>query len=130
MPNQNDPPETEPIEPLVGHAQLTAKYELAGFSNTKRTRFYANHVTAAFTLFDVRLILSSVHVEKDRVEADETLDVMMSPELAALLVRVMAEGLQSYITTYGNLRGMTAQVTTGPLEAESPTTADADKKTG
>jgi hypothetical protein len=74
------------------------------YSHAQRARFYANHVVAQVTLFDVRLVLSSVHIEGSKLIADEAVDLLLSPELAVVLQNVLAQSIQTYSGAYGGIR--------------------------
>lgn len=112
MPSENQPDAKQEAGQLSEH-QLNVPFGTADYSRTQRGRFYANHASGAVTLFDIRLILSAVHVDEDKVVADDTLDVFMSPELAALVHQVLGKALKNYADTFGKLR-------LAPPQAEPP----------
>jgi hypothetical protein len=102
MAHENKPEPDVEIKPL----RLSVPFGVADYSTTQRGRFYANHASGAVTLFDIRLIFSAVHVDDNspKVVADDTIDVLMSPELAALVHQVLGKALNNYRETFGKLR--------------------------
>jgi hypothetical protein len=74
------------------------------YSRAQMVRFYTNHVGAQVSFFDIRLLLSTVRIEDKRLVSDETVTVLMTPELAIVLRQILDKALQSYTTSYGAIR--------------------------
>jgi hypothetical protein len=91
--------------------EIVGKSHAANMSNidytkTKHGRFYANHVAAGLTMFDIRLVLSDVDVdgENNRLVANETLTLFLSPELAFMVHASLGAAISNYTSKFGKLR--------------------------
>ena len=94
----------------------------ADFSQSEYKRFYANHVTTAMSLFEVRVILNSVQgldPQTEKLVVDETLNVRMAPELAFALLRSLQQTLRQYITAFGPLRPLPPSLAAAALTPEA-----------
>jgi hypothetical protein len=98
--NKPDPASAPELE----SKQTMAQFGKVDYGTSQGLRFYANHVAANATLFDVRLILSDVDVQGDGVKAIQTLAVLMSYELAQLLHMTLGRTLENYAEAYGKSR--------------------------
>ena len=87
-------------------ASKTVNFSNIDLSHSQHARFYANHVAVQVTFFDFRLLLSTVHVENGTLIADETLNVLLSPEMAKVLKDVLENSLQQFTALYGPLRAV------------------------
>jgi hypothetical protein len=98
-------PDKEKAGISVGPEQQ-ASYSNVDYSKAHLGKFYANHVAAQFTLFDIRLLLSIVDLNAaaNQLVGQETLTVFMSPEIAALLHEILGKAIQQYKAKYGDLR--------------------------
>lgn len=94
-------PSSEQVDKL---ANLAAELD---FSQAEYKRFYANHVTATLSLFEIRVMFSSVQgidPKSEKLVVDETLHVRMAPELALALVVALQKNLRDYVKLFGDLR--------------------------
>jgi hypothetical protein len=101
MANPNEPsslPEAEASKPIL--------FANVDYSKTQGDRFYANHIAAGATMFDVRLLFSDVDIDAAGkvLLARQTLTVMMSPELAGILQAALNQAMEAYTSTYGQTR--------------------------
>jgi hypothetical protein len=110
--------------PVTEEPQKQAHWSNIDYSATSRTMFYADHVQANITLFDVRLLLSNVRVDSERgmLVAEQTLSLFMSPELADLTHTILGRALESYAKQFGRLRPTPHSE---PLTQSSPVQEDA-----
>ena len=72
-----------------------------------RMMFYANHGQASISLFEIRLLLNfvqGVNPETNRLVIDSNLTLVLSPEMAAAIHRVLGSALENYKKQYGPLR--------------------------
>ncbi|HTR36688.1 MAG TPA: DUF3467 domain-containing protein [Bryobacteraceae bacterium] len=101
MANQPDAPQ-ESIE----HERLKLEAANVDFSTTQGAVFYANFAQGQATLYDVRLMLSCVRgaAGMEKVVADQTFHILMSPELAASVRELLDRILKDYHAQYGELR--------------------------
>src|SRR5690242_2341412 len=91
------------------------------YSKSQMGRFYANHAAASVTYFDIRLAFSAVQIDQGRVMADDTLTVLLSPELANIVHAVLGRAIENYVKTYGPLRPLKAGTAdTSPAHEEKP----------
>jgi hypothetical protein len=77
------------------------------FSQAEYKRFYANHVAASMSLFEVRAIFSSVQgldPTTDKLIVDETMHIRMAPELAMALLQTLQTTLRDYMKLFGPMR--------------------------
>ena len=77
------------------------------FSQADYKRFYANHVAATMSLFEIRAIFSSVQgldSTTDKLLVDETLHIRMAPELALALIQTLQRTVRDYVKMFGHLR--------------------------
>ena len=77
------------------------------FSQAEYKRFYANHVAATMSLFEIRAIFSSVQgldPTTEKLVVDETLHIRMAPELALALIQTLQTTLRDYVKMFGGLR--------------------------
>jgi hypothetical protein len=98
MPNEPDsPPKPEAKHILFSNID---------YSKTEGARFYANHIGASATMFDVRLLFSDVDIDAEAggLIARHTVTVMMSPELAGILQIALNQALGGYVSTWGPTR--------------------------
>jgi hypothetical protein len=103
MDNDNPIPHQNPSF-AVGSEESKVQYGKADFTKSQIHRFYANHVAANVTLFDIRLLLSDVDIAGNEVSAVQTVMVLMSPELATLAHSLLGKALDTYTKAYGRLR--------------------------
>ena len=97
MPNEpSSPPKADTPKPIL--------FSNIDYSKTQGERFYANHIAASATMFDVRLLFSDVAVAGDGLVARQTFTVMMSPELAGILQMALNQAMEVYTSTYGQTR--------------------------
>jgi hypothetical protein len=71
------------------------------FSGAKQLSFYANHVAAQVTFFDVRLLLSIVRAGQGKLIAEETINLMMTPEFAIALKDTISAAIENFTQVYG-----------------------------
>lgn len=93
------------------------------FSQAEYKRFYANHVMATMSLFEIRVVFNSVQgidPQSNKLVVDETMSVRMAPELAAALLATLQRNLNDYVRLFGNLRP-TKTLTTQDSQGESKT---------
>jgi hypothetical protein len=114
MPDDNN---QEEQETQVG----TFSFSNIDYSQTRHTRFYSNHVAGQITFFDVRLLLSSVHVADNKLFADETFHLIMTPEFATVLKQTLDAALQNFTAVYGPPRQPSVMAVTTP-ETKQPET--------
>jgi hypothetical protein len=100
MSNPNEHDSSEP----VSMEERKVQFGRVDYSKTNQMRFYANHVAANVTMFELRLILSDVDVVDDGLAAVQTVTVLMSPELAKLTHFVLGKSLDNYIKRFGGTR--------------------------
>lgn len=108
MPRSRKTGPASPEIPTAEEPPGTVNLSNIDYSRTQQARFYANHVAAQVNLFDVRLLLSSVHIEGGKLIADETITLMMSPELAVVLQSMLTKSIQNYTDAFGAPRSAIA----------------------
>jgi hypothetical protein len=124
MQNQNEP---DIDAPEVVSRTRAANMSNIDYSKTAHTRFYAKHVGANLTMFEIRLILSNVDVENSGLVANSTVTLFMSPELASMANAALTSALFAYKSKYGKLR-IPDTLLFDPAAAESaPDTANEDE---
>ena len=102
MPNEA----AESVGPEVTSESHEADMSNIDYSKAKHGRFYANHVGASTTMFDIRLILSDVDVDRtnNKLIANETVTLFLSPELAFMVHAALGAALFNYTRKFGKLR--------------------------
>lgn len=121
MPSDN-PKHHPEHDPGFDQAKQTTTFGNIDYSRSQQARFYANHIASQVTLFDVRFLLSNVHLEHGTLIADETISVLMSPELALLLAQTAAQAVKNYNDSFGPIRSqgmLTGALATPDLNAPS-----------
>lgn len=100
MPNENEPDQTE-----ILHQTQQAWMSNIDYSKTKETRFYTNHVIANVTAFDIRMIMSDVDIDgvNQKLVANSTTVLVMSPRLAVFLQASLAQAIQGYQARFGKI---------------------------
>jgi|ERR1017187_1039701 hypothetical protein len=98
MPNEPDSPPKPETKPIL--------FSNIDYSKTQGARFYANHISANATMFDVRLLFSDVDIDAEGggLIARNTVTIMMSPELAGILQIALNQALGGYVSTWGPTR--------------------------
>lgn len=105
MSNQNQPDTSLETDSLVSETdERKIHFGKVDYSKTQNLRFYANHVAANATLFELRLVFSDVDIVNNGVSAVQTVNVLMSPELATLAYTVLGRSLDNYKKRYGGTR--------------------------
>jgi hypothetical protein len=101
MRNQNEPEQTD-----LAHTMQEASMSNVDYSKTKETRFYANHVLANVTAFDIRMIMSDVDIDgiNKKLVANSSVVLVMSPRLAVFLQASLAQAIQGYEARFGEIQ--------------------------
>ncbi len=100
------PKPPDPPEGSVEHEQVRLDSAQVDFSATPVVSFYTNFAQGQATLYDIRLMFSNVHgaPEHGKVLAEQSLHVLMSPELAASVHSLLGRIINDYKAQYGELR--------------------------
>jgi hypothetical protein len=102
----------------VGGKVTVNKVEIVGASPVPEV--YANHVQPAITSFDVSIHFGSIMgFEKDTLQIVRRVTVVLSPEVAKMLMLHLKTGLERYEQS---VRPIPVQFHTAPVPQDSPTT--------